>query len=86
MALLVHEYAHASSSLEDHGHDVDFYRRFHDNMMHPRTHDLADRMFRSYMRAVAKHQVQPSGNMRYHAEQMGGLAVKLKKRGKPSTS
>lgn len=69
--ILIHEYCHNSSSVDNHGHDLQFYKKYHNVTLNGTFNRVLDQMFRYCIKLMTAKQLVPSSYQRSHVD---GLA------------
>lgn len=59
VGLLLHEYTHGDSTVEEHPHDLSFYEEFHASMLRPDTHLIIRKLENDLLKACAEKAVKP---------------------------
>lgn len=78
--LMIHEYCHDTASVGNHGHDFEFFKRFHELSLTNMSGKMADALFRRYVSGICKAGIVPSSDTGSHVRQIANHAAKLRRR------
>lgn len=69
--ILIHEYCHDNSSADNHDHDLQFYKKYHNITLNGTFNKILDQMFRYCIKLMVAKNLVPSSYQRSHVD---GLA------------
>lgn len=80
--ILIHEYCHNENSTGTHGHDINFYKKYHNITMNSTLQRILERMYRYSIKLMTVREVIPSGYQRAHIEALAKYEPLLTRRSK----